>query len=299
MTAVSAGVMAYNEEGNIGRLLRSMLEERFSHGDLTEIIVVASGCTDRTEEIVRDFERRDRRVVLLSQPRREGKAAAINLFLARARGEILILESADTVPRKGTLDALVAPFSDPGVGMTGAHPVPVNGADTFIGYTVNLMWRLHHRIALRSPKMGELVAFRNFVREIPADTAVDEAAIEAIVTGAGYALRYVPEAVVRNKGPENVRDFLKQRRRIAAGHMYLSRDRQYRVSTSDPGKILRILAGEQAWGIREIAWTAGAIGLEAAGRMLGLYDVVVKRKNPFIWEIAGSTKKWCDDKAPF
>ena len=47
---------------------------------------------------------------------------------------------------------------------------------------------------------------------------VDEASIEAIVRAAGLELRYVPEAVVRNKGPETVADLVRQRRRITAGH---------------------------------------------------------------------------------
>ena len=55
MLNLSIGIMAYNEEANIGRLLRSVLGERFTHSYLKEIFVVASGCTDRTEEIVRDF----------------------------------------------------------------------------------------------------------------------------------------------------------------------------------------------------------------------------------------------------
>lgn len=49
MFNLSVGIMAYNEEANIGRLLGSVLGQRFTHGYLKEIIVVASGCTDRTE----------------------------------------------------------------------------------------------------------------------------------------------------------------------------------------------------------------------------------------------------------
>jgi cellulose synthase/poly-beta-1,6-N-acetylglucosamine synthase-like glycosyltransferase len=297
--SISIGIMAYNEESNLGRLLTAVIGERFPDGMLSEVIIVASGCTDRTEEISRAFVRRDRRVRLLVQDRREGKASAINLFLANARGSLLILESGDTVPEVGALSKLVAPFADPRVGMTGARPIPVNDASTFMGYTVQLMWRLHHQIALRHPKLGEVVAFRNIVSGIPRDTAVDEASIEAIITGAGLELRYVSEAIVRNKGPENVRDFLKQRRRIAAGHLYLMRGHAYTVSTTDPVNILRILRREQGWTPREMMWTLGAIGLEMIGRMLGCYDVVVRRKNPFIWDVAASTKTWAgDDPAP-
>lgn len=292
MFSLSIGIMTYNEEANIGRLLQSLLAQKFIHGFLKEIFVVASGCTDKTEEIVRNFMGKDRRIKLLIQSQREGKASAINLFLSKASGDILILESGDTVPDQGTLNMLVAPFKDPSIGMTGAHPIPVNQKSRFIGFAVHLMWSLHHQIALTTPKLGELVAFRNFVRKIPRDTAVDEASIEAIVREAGYQLRYVPEAIVRNKGPENIRDFIKQRRRIAAGHKHLLRKQNYQVSTYSSFRILAILLREHSWNLRDTIWTLGAMGLEIIGRILGYYDFYIQKKNPFIWDIASSTKRW-------
>jgi len=291
MFSLSLGIMAYNEEANIGRLLRSVLSQKFTNGFLKDIYVVASGCTDRTEEIVREFMKQDKRIELLIQAQREGKASAINLFLKKASGDIFILESGDTVPVEGTLDKLVAPFKRPNIGMTGAHTIPVNSNNTFLGFTVHLMWTLHHKIALMTPKLGELVAFRNFVREIPVDTAVDEASIEAIVRDAEYELFYVYDAIVHNRGPENIGDFIKQRRRISAGHKHLLREQKHEVSTSDPKKIFRILMQEHSWNFRDTIWTAGAISLELIGRLLGSFDFYVRKKNPFIWDIAYSTKK--------
>lgn len=283
--------MAYNEESNIGLLLHSILKQSFTHGALKEIIVVASGCTDRTEEITRSFMRKDKRIKLIVQKLREGKASAINQFLSAASSEILILESGDTIPEDDTLNKLIAPFNDSHIGMTGAHPVPINPKDTFIGFTVNLLWSLHHNIALTTPKLGELVAFRNFVRTIPSDSAVDEASIEAIVREEGYELCYVSNAIVINKGPDTIRDFIRQRRRIAAGHKHLLLTNNYRVSTSDPFKILKILLREHSWKIRGTIWMLCAIALEMTGRFLGLYDFYIRKKNPYIWDIAFSTKR--------
>jgi cellulose synthase/poly-beta-1,6-N-acetylglucosamine synthase-like glycosyltransferase len=292
MYSISAGIMAYNEEGNIGRLLDAVLSQELINGELKEIIVVASGCTDSTEDIVRKYTQIDSRVRLLTQAKREGKASAINYFLSRATGDIYILESGDTIPCEGTYERLVKPFEDPRVGMTGAHPVPVNSKDNFIGFVVHMMWSLHHRIALQSPKLGELVAFRSIVRKIPNDSAVDEASIEAIIRAAGMELQYCSEAYVQNKGPENIKDFLKQRRRIAAGHKHLARDQGYVVSTTDPKRIFRMILDEHNWKPRDTMWTLGGIGLEFIGRMLGYYDYYIKKKNPYIWDIATTTKRW-------
>jgi len=284
--------MAYNEEGNIGRLLEALLSQKMRHGIMKEIIVVASGCTDRTEDITREYGQKDSRIKLLIQKNREGKASAINYYLSQAKGDIIVLESGDTIPDTETIDRLIAPFEDPSVGMTGAHPVPVNDRDCFIGFVVHMMWGLHHKIALETPKLGELVASRNIVREIPHDSAVDEASIEAIIREAGLELRYCPAAIVQNKGPETIKDFLKQRRRIAAGHTHLAKEKGYVVSTTDPIRILKLLIQEHSWKPKETLWTIGGIGLEVIGRILGYYDYYIRKKNPYIWDIASTTKKW-------
>jgi cellulose synthase/poly-beta-1,6-N-acetylglucosamine synthase-like glycosyltransferase len=236
------------------------------------------------------WKKKDVRIKLLVQPVREGKASAINLFLSIAVGNILILESADTIPEPGTLDQIIASFNDSRVGMVGGRPVPVNSKHNFIGFTVHLMWMLHHCIALKSPKLGELVAFRDCIKQIPADTAVDEACIEAKIRDKGLILRYIPEAIVRNKGPENIKDFIKQRRRIAAGHIHLNKTFDYKVSTTDPIKILSIIIKNHTWGIKDTLWTFGAIGLEIIGRTLGYYDFYICKKDHCVWDIACSTK---------
>lgn len=290
MLDLSMGIMAYNEAKNIGRLLENINTQTFRHGVLREIIVVASGCTDDTVEIVRGYARSDPRIRLLVQKQREGKASAVNLFISRASGEVLILESGDTVPAEGALDLLVAPFEDDRVGMTGARPIPVDPTDTFTGHCTHLLWALHHAIALQTPKLGELVAFRRLVTDIPADTAVDEASVEAAILAAGLDLRYVPEAVVHNKGPGTVRDLVRQRRRIAAGHRHLKRSRGYRVSTHSPLRILKALARHRQRPSRMV-WTIGAVLLEVWSRLLGTWDLVVLKRNPVVWKMARTTKR--------
>ena len=281
MHNLSLGIIAHNEESNIALLLQRTLHQQFTNGyTLKEIFVVASGCTDRTEDIVMNVMQRDERIKLLSQPQREGRTSAINLFLSKASGDIFILESGDTLPEEETFDNLVAPFDNPLVGMTGARPIPVNSHDTFIGYTVNLMWLLHHKIALTTPKFGKLVAFRNFIKEVPGNIPIDEAHIEALVKQAGYGLYYVPDAIVQNKGPETVKDFITQRRRIATGHKYLERTQDYTVSTSNPIKIIGLILKERNWYLNKYTlWTLGALSLEIICRILGSYDYYTKNRS--------------------
>jgi cellulose synthase/poly-beta-1,6-N-acetylglucosamine synthase-like glycosyltransferase len=290
LLTASVGVMAYNEERNIGRLLEALVGQKLSEVSISEIVVVSSGSTDRTDEIVCECAQMHPRIRLIRQESREGKSSAINLFLSDASADVFVLESGDTVPAPECIENLLAPFRDPAVGMTGARPVPVDDPDRFMGFVVHMLWRLHHMLALKSPKLGEMVAFRNIVRSIPKESAVDEASIEAIVVQAGLGLRYVPEAIVYNKGASNVRDFLKQRRRIYAGHLWLSREQSYEVSTKSVGGILDVLFEDLEWRPRTVLWTAGGVALEFVGRLLGVIDFHVLKKNPYTWEVAESTK---------
>jgi cellulose synthase/poly-beta-1,6-N-acetylglucosamine synthase-like glycosyltransferase len=239
----SVGIMAYNEEANIAAAIETILGQRLTVGSITELIVVASGCEDRTAEIVRDIAGRDPRVRLIEQARREGKAAAINLFIEAARSPIALMVSADVLLEDGTMDALLRHFQDPEVGMVGGHPTPVNAETTFLGHAVHLQWRLHDRLARESPKLGEIVAFRNVVPGIPLDTAVDEISIQALVTQLGYRLVYEPQAVVYNRGPTTVPDFLRQRRRIYAGHLSVRERQGYEASTMSVWRVAKALLG--------------------------------------------------------
>ncbi len=290
MLTASVGVMAYNEERNIGKLLGALVSQNLANVEIRQIVVVSSGSTDRTDEIAADWASREPRVELIRQESREGKASAINLFLERADADVFILESGDTLPAPDCVEKLLAPFANPEVGMTGARPVPVDDPGAFMGFVVHMLWRLHHCLALKTPKLGEMVAFRSFVRTIPANTAVDEASIEAIVIDRGQTLQYAPDAIIYNKGPDNVRDFLKQRRRIYAGHLWLEKEQSYEVSTKNVGGIFRVLLDDLEWRPRTVLWTLGGVFLETVGRFLGVVDHRILKKNPYTWDVAESTK---------
>lgn len=287
----SVGIMAYNEEANIADAIGAILGQELAAGHIAELIVVASGCEDRTVPIVSDIVSRDRRVRLIEQESREGKASAINLFIAAATSPVLLMVSADVLVEDGTIDALLRHFEDPGVGMVGGHPIPVNPETTFLGHAVHLQWRLHDRIARESPKLGEIVAFRNVVPSIPTDTAVDEISIQAVVTQLGYRLVYEPQAIVYNRGPTTVRDFLRQRRRIHAGHLRIVEQQGYAASTMSSTRVVRALLSSGSFmRPRSAVWSIGTVGLEVAARTLGHYDVE-RRRPQHVWEIAATTKE--------
>lgn len=287
----SVGITAHNEEANIGKLLGAILTQKLKTVEITEIIVVASGCIDRTVSIVREFAAKDPRIRLIEQPEREGKTSAINQFLQNAKEDICVLESGDTLPGEQSVENLVKLFQDPKVGMTGAQKIPVNVPEHIIGYMSHLRLQLEHQLCLEIPRLGELIAFRKVFTQLPPDVAMDEAFVEALVIRRGLQVRYAPDAVVHNMGPETLGEFIMQRRRNYAGHLHLRRKYGYRVSSLDTARVLRIGLDEMGKALRLIGTLAALAFVEGFARLLGAYDYYIKGDKHVVWDIAWSTKK--------
>src|SRR5260370_291995 len=288
----SCGIRAHNEEANIGRPTHAVLHQHGPSVRIEEVIVVASGCTDRTVPLVAAIALQEPRVRLCVQEQREGKASAINLFLKQARSPLVVLIGADVLPEDAALHYLCAPFQDPRIGMVGGRPVPVNDPATFMGYAVHLLWRLHDRLARVQPKLGEVIAFRNVISGIPTTSAVDELSIQALISQLGYRLIYEPACVVYNKGPLTIRDFLKQRRRIYAGHLKVRDQQSYEASTMKAGSIARQLVACRHFTLStptQVLWTLGTVTLEGYARLQGYCDYWNRREH-HIWQMVDSTK---------
>jgi cellulose synthase/poly-beta-1,6-N-acetylglucosamine synthase-like glycosyltransferase len=292
---VSICIPAHNEAANIRRLLHALLEQQTSVAHITEVVVIASGCTDDTAEIARDVGQGRPGMRVHVQERREGKVAAINAYLkVRDPGaDVTIVCSADVDPARDVVEKLVLHLGDhPRVGMVGGRPVPTNSPDRLVGRMVRLLWELHHRVSLEVPKMGEIVAFRtplvDYVSEL---SVVDEASIEDIVRSKGYTLGYVSDAIVTNHGPETLPEYFEQRRRIARGHYWLQFAFGYEVATLDRSLLLRnainTARDQDAFGKLALA---AAVGTEVAARVAGFWDARVVGGKHRTWTPLRSTK---------
>ena len=291
----SVGLTAYNEEANIGHLLAALTDQHLHEVEIAEIIVVASACTDRTVAIVSDYMAQDERVKLIEQEQREGKTSAINVFLAAAQCDICVIESADTIPHEYAVEHMVRMFRDPTVGMVGAQKVAVNTPDHIVGLLSHLRLRMEHELCLEIPRLGEMIAFRKLFDRIPPDVAMDEAFVEALVIKNGLAVKYAPDAIVYNTGPTTIGDWVRQRRRNHAGHLYLKHKYGYAVSSIDNSRVTRI-AFRELWGIVRLAWVLCLLAvLEAWSRMLGWYDYAIKRDRHVVWNMAWTQKQNVQD----
>jgi cellulose synthase/poly-beta-1,6-N-acetylglucosamine synthase-like glycosyltransferase len=284
------GICAYNEEKNIGHILRNLVSEQ-GLPKTCRILVVCSGCTDRTPQVVKKFQAEDSRIEPIFEERRTGKANALNKIfrIARESEDVLVLVNADALPRGGSVMTLVSELERSDAGAVFAQPVPFEGFHGTCYGIVRVIWRLHHMISLRQmPKLsGELCAIRaSCLQEIPGNVATDEPYIELAIRRQGYRILYVPVALVNIRCPTNVVDLLKQRRRIWVGHMQLQNETGFKVSTTRFSNILNVASELRP---TEILYLSLGVFLEAIAYFQAKMDVR-KDSIPFAWEPIGSTK---------
>lgn len=284
---VSIGIMAYNEGSNIGCLLKALLNQKTKKANIKEIIVVSSGSVDQTNKIVKSFCKKNRKIKLVIEKERKGKVSAINKFLKISKSDVLVLESADTIPEKCAIENLCKPLQNRDIGAVASHPIPRNLKKNYLGFAISLQWALHHKISMEKPKFGEVIAFRKLFREIK-NTAVDEEYIAMLIKELGFRHAYAKNSIVYNSGPKTISDFLKQRRRIYCGHLELKKKKGYVASTmGNPyvfGKLLKSINP------MEIFPVIFAVVLEGYGRLLGVLDYYTNKKH-YVWDIAKTSKK--------
>lgn len=105
-------IRAYNEEQHIGRLLTGISRQTLQN---VEIILVDSGSTDATTAIAARYPVR----VLHIQPDEFTFGRSLNMGIAQANNELVVIASAHVYPvYPDWLERLLAPFSDPKVGLS-------------------------------------------------------------------------------------------------------------------------------------------------------------------------------------
>jgi len=288
---ISIGIPTYNEEQNICLLLDAIEKQKLKIAVIDKVFVIDDGSTDSTREKVLKFEKSGKlkgKIELIHFQKRKGKWFAINAFLKIAKSPVLILESADNIPKNDCFDKLAMHFYNRKTGIVASRIVPVNDSRHFFGFASQLIYSLHHELSLQQPKFGELIAFRNIIKRIP-PTIVDEEEIAGIIKKKGYSLAYEPEAIVYNKGPENLPDFISQRRRIYCGHIMLNRKTGYSPLTMNSFSILKNLLKKV--NVKNFAWIIGAAGLEAISRFLGAFDYLFDKEKHIKWKPIKSVKK--------
>ena len=299
----SIGICCYNEEANIAKLLDNLLTKQHLPRN-AEILVVCSGSNDKTSTIVNQYCKLDKRITLIVEKDRKGKAEAVNRILSIYKNDFLILIPGDVIPSESSIAYLIeAMISNPRIGVICGQPVPVNNRKGFMGYIGHMIWRLHHRtllllndLNLSTHATGELMALRKgIVDKIPTNVINEDAYLAVCASSKNLLVKYNPKAVVHIKTPTTIVDYINQRRRIIFGHHRVKQfTNQYPSNLesmlfSTPLRTLNILLDEIKEQPKHIPKFLLAVFLELLINALAIKDLLL-RKEHTLWKVAHSTK---------
>ncbi len=245
MPSVTLFIPAHNEADVIRRKLHNSLALQYPL-DLLQIVVVDDGSDDGTADIVREFANQD--VVLLKQPTRMGKIAAINRAFEYAKSDIVVMSDASPNYESHALEYLVQPFADPCVGVA-VGKLALWDAENAVAKPAGLYWKYEAALRKWESATGSTVAVhgnmfavrRSAFRPLPVDTINDEFSIAMEVMRRGYRVIYEPRAVSYDSASSKMREEFNRRARINAGRYQALFSAGY-LRTPDPELTFRLFS---------------------------------------------------------
>ncbi|GAA4872206.1 glycosyltransferase [Kitasatospora terrestris] len=220
---VTVLVPAYNERECIANTLNSLAASDYP----IEVIVIDDGSSDGTADIVEEmalpFVRLIRKV-------NGGKSSALNVGIAAASHDIVVMMDGDTVFEPSTVRELVQPFADPGIGAVSGN-AKVGNRDSLIGAWQHIEYVLGHNLDRRMYDMlgiiptipGAVGAFRkealDAVGGMSDDTLAEDTDITMAVLCEGWRIVYAERARAWTEAPASIQQLWSQRYRWSYGSM--------------------------------------------------------------------------------
>ncbi|MCL5067817.1 MAG: glycosyltransferase [Thaumarchaeota archaeon] len=247
------GICASDSAPSLGDLLKRIRAERFPREmPLLKIIVVASGCSRSAIGLLLEFQKYDRRMHLIEEEKRKGKAEAINKIIGNSVGNYLLFVNSDALPVKGAMSAILTMLrQDQSAGVISGNPYFERRVGSTAGVQ-RLMWLVHNECSERLNHMAignhgsdELMAVRSELLEpLPQDIVNDGAYIAGRAKQRGFYIKFCNSAGVEIDVPKNIADTISQRRRIIFGHFQI-----WKVTGSSPRTVESLLISSPVLGV--------------------------------------------------
>ena len=212
---ISIIIPAYNSEETVGKTIESLLKQNYPKKNY-EIIIVDDGSTDRTIDIVKKFKN-----VRLIKQKHKGPAAARNLGVKHAKGDIVLFTDADCVPSKNWIKNMIKPFKNKKiVGVSGSYKTLNKDKliARFAGYEI-----ADRHESMKKEKNIDFIGtfsagyrkniflkFCGFDESFPIASGEDPE-LSFKISKAGLRMVFQPEAFVHHRHPETLQKFLKQK----------------------------------------------------------------------------------------
>ena len=221
---VSVVVPAYNEESVIVRTVESLLAQ---DPPVLEVVCVDDGSKDQTLAVLHGKFDGNARVRIFGKPN-GGKASALNLGFAEARGEMVVALDSDTLFTPQTVAHLTAPFTDARVGAVAGNAKVGNRVNRLTRWqaleyvTAQNLERRAWDLAGAVPVVpGAVGAWRRKAvldaGGFHEDTLAEDTDLTLRLIAQGFRVVYADQALAYTEAPESAKSLLKQRFRWTYG----------------------------------------------------------------------------------
>lgn len=175
---ISIVMAVRNEERTLPQKMENLAALHYPKGQC-EVVAVSDGSTDSTLEVLRQA---GGNVRVLELPGHQGKAAALNLGVQSASGEIIVFTDARQQIEADAVANLVANFGDPEVGCVSGELMLGASQDSETTGGVGLYWRLEKVIRQWESAAGSVVgatgalyaARKELLPALPPGTILDD-----------------------------------------------------------------------------------------------------------------------------
>lgn len=125
--SVSIGIPAYNEEGNIATIIKTILYQKQNSYKLEKIYVICDGCTDKTVEIVKEIAKKNKEIYLIARDTRSGKVDGLNAIYQTNQSDYILTIDADLVlAKKDDIENMIRVITkDKKLNFVGPRHIPV------------------------------------------------------------------------------------------------------------------------------------------------------------------------------
>jgi len=218
---VALVVAAYNEEDFILEKIQNTLALDYPK-DKLELIFITDGSNDNTPAIVARFPE----ILLLHQPARQGKVAAMNRAIQQVQSPLVIFCDANTLLNTACIREIVKHYEDPKVGgVAGEKKIMQQGKDAAAAAGEGLYWkyesflkRLDSDLHTTVGAAGELFSVRkSLFEQAPEGTIIEDFVQSLKLVINGYVVRYEPNAYAAEAPSASIKDEMKRKVRICAG----------------------------------------------------------------------------------